>query len=235
MAPGTFREARDLDEEEKLYSCRRTTSYKDMIQPMAKSSAIPFEKLAFFIRPEAEISSLRQFLSTLMPGIVQVWDIIEPDKQWLIITSAHLLEMSSYRSDNSTLEGGGSLMKDIWRMLFKERPVITLKKGNTLPSVYKGRATLFPCYVPDFHPFLWQKMREMFEVDEKPLAERFKIIFLENHSAHGSSEQQQSIEIINKEEMLEEIHTYLKRETEAGHELVTLDAHKFSTLQIATT
>jgi hypothetical protein len=121
------------------------------------------------LHPGPQANSFQHFLDRLMPDIAQAWDLVSNDDSWLIVgpRSSHDTRCSlacpqrfsvrdaHHKRLSLTLGAAFSHSGQMWQHMFGHKKI--LPQGAT---VFADQV-LYPCRVPRFHPWIWQRMRDL--------------------------------------------------------------------------
>lgn len=178
------------------YECEWPASYT-MLYPPANQVLKPrYEKVAVFVGPQYK--SFQHFIDRLMPDIAQAWDLVSTDYSWLIASQP----------------AGTDTRGEIWQHLFGRHGRVWPSENGTVSA----EQMLYTCRVPRFHPWIWQRMRDMLGVVHVPIQQRTKIVYLPRGRTR---------KVLNEEALVTAMRAFVASRGVPGEELVVFNHKEF--------
>jgi len=128
------------------HECEWPSNYNMLYETKPKATFTQLDKVALFVGPQA--TYFQHFMDRLMPDIAQAWELVSLDTSWALV---------------GPVGNSSKIHHQIWNHVFHNHSH-QLGWGSKIVA----KQMLYACKVPRFHPWIWQRMREIIGGKDHP-------------------------------------------------------------------
>ncbi len=138
----------------------------------------------------AQSWSFQHLVDGILPKLVQLWDTLQEDKDIMMLVDYNIPRYP--------------IVPKIWEHIVPKERLVPFKSG----TVFHGASFHSSCNTPPLHPYLWQRMRDLFQTEHKPFHQRSNIVYFGR--GHGNNFNS-GRNVNNEEELLEGIEDFINQ------------------------